>query len=180
MIKIALLSATIALVPVPAAAQTLEQTFDLIASRLEEVAQQALAKKPHPHDVEYAVPSVRVIDGDTIEVGGKGKGRGKKHGRIIRLVDIDAGETIKGRYKCDLEKESGLRAKKRMQELLDTSKHEVHVDTARGKRKEEKDKFGRTIGSVTSDGVDVGKILVSEGLAKPWDGHGPRPKFCYQ
>lgn len=126
----------------------------------------ALAKpKPHPGP-HKPVKDVRVVDGDTVVIGGK----------HIRLLGVDAGETIKGRYKCAAERDQGMRAKARAEELLDTSKHEVAVVGSKGKG--HLDKYGRTLASVTSDGVDVGQTLVSEGLAQPWDGHGPRPNFC--
>jgi endonuclease YncB( thermonuclease family) len=109
---------------------------------------------------------VRVIDGDTIAVSDL-----RAH---VRLKGIDAAEIHKGRngYKCDAELELGQKAKARMEELL-SPPHKVVV-----KHTKDMDQYGRRVAIVTSDGKDAGQILVQEGLAKEWDGNGPRPDFC--
>ncbi len=39
-----------------------------------------------------------------------------------------------------------------------------------------KDRYGRTLATVSVDGQDVGEILIAEGLARPWTGH--RQPWC--
>lgn len=39
---------------------------------------------------------------------------------------------------------------------------------------EKTEKFGRWLATVASGGVDVNKELLAQGLADPYDGHGPR------
>jgi endonuclease YncB( thermonuclease family) len=41
----------------------------------------------------------------------------------------------------------------------------------------QRDKYFRIDAVVLVDGVDLGALLLSEGLAKPWNGQGPRPKW---
>lgn len=46
----------------------------------------------------------------------------------------------------------------------------------RGDNGRMKDRYGRTLGRVLVDGVDVGELLISEGLARRWDGR--RHPWC--
>ena len=107
----------------------------------------------------YALAAFIVVDGDTIKA---------PYGVTYRLMGFDAPETF--RAKCDAERELGLIAKQRLEELLATS--EVKVLES-GKV----DRYGRTLANVTANGRDVGVILIGEGLARPYFGK-KRESWC--
>jgi micrococcal nuclease len=107
----------------------------------------------------YAVVAFIVVDGDTIKA---------PYGVTYRLLGFDTPETHFA--KCDAERELGLVAKQRLEELLATS--EVRVLES-GKI----DRYGRTLAKVTADGRDVGAILIGEGLARPYFGK-KRQSWC--
>ena len=50
--------------------------------------------------------------------------------------------------------------------------------TARVCLKRRRDKYGRRLAQIRVAGVDVAQQLVSEGLAKPYNGVGRRPNWC--
>ena len=102
------------------------------------------------------------IDGDTIIID-------REH---IRIANIDAPEI--GHPKCDAELRLGKVAQRRMAELLGTGEIVVHPGDPQDGRL--KDRYGRTLATVTVDGRDVGQILIGEGLARPWTGH--RRPWC--
>lgn len=91
---------------------------------------------------------VRVIDGDTIQLGRE----------RIRVEGLDAPE-MKGL--CEDESAVARLARDRLSELLDGRK--VVID------RHGRDKYRRTLASVSADGEDVGAVLVSEGLARKWE-----------
>jgi micrococcal nuclease len=97
-----------------------------------------------------------VIDGDTFWVGGE----------KIRISDIDAPETHPPR--CQSEAELGKRATVRLQELLNAGPFELEPDAR------DQDRYGRKLRVVKRDGKSIGLQLVSEGIARKWDG-GRRP-----
>jgi micrococcal nuclease len=114
-----------------------------------------------------AVDVVRVIDGDTV------------------VVDVDLGFYVTARMSCRIE---GINAPDRgegghseaaakLAELL--GRGEVTVESIRADKYAGRfDAFMVVVGPVV-DGVrtawDVGRTLVAEGYAVPWDGRGPRP-----
>lgn len=103
-----------------------------------------------------------VLDGDTIVLG-------REH---IRIANIDAPEI--GHPKCDAELRLGEVARRRLTELLGQGKIAVHRgDPGTGRMK---DRYGRTLATVSVDGRDVGRILVAEDLARPWTGR--RRSWC--
>lgn len=106
------------------------------------------------------VTSVRVIDGDTLDV----------YGMRVRIENIDTPETGK-RARCSYERDLGNRATKRLREL--TRQGDVRLIPA-GDR--DRDRFGRFLRRVQVDGQDVGGILIREGLAQPWAGR--RANWC--
>ena len=106
--------------------------------------------------------STIVIDGDTIVMD-------KTH---IRIANIDAPEI--GHPKCDAELRLGEVARRRMVELLESGEIVIHPGDPQDGRL--KDRYGRTLATVTVDGRDVGKILIAEGLARPWTGR--RMPWC--
>ncbi|NVD46155.1 thermonuclease family protein, partial [Altererythrobacter sp. HHU K3-1] len=64
--------------------------------------------------------------------------------------------------KCDREKRLAIRARDRLVVLLSRGPVKVHRDGF--------DRYGRTLARLTVDGVDVGRQLVKEGLARPYEG----------
>lgn len=109
--------------------------------------------------------SVRVLDGDTIDVGGE----------RIRLRSeagpIDAPELRKA--KCPLELFRAEAARDRLTELT-----RVYGDLAITRTGA--DRYGRTVAIVRVGGTDVGAILVREGHAKMWISlrSKDRPTWC--
>jgi len=106
--------------------------------------------------------SVTAIDGDTIVID-------REH---IRIANIDAPEI--GHPKCDAELRLGQVAKRRLAELLGTGEIVVHRGDPKDGRL--KDRYGRTLATITIDGRDAGEILITEGLARPWTGR--RSPWC--
>lgn len=99
----------------------------------------------------------QVIDGDTIRAGG----------RTVRIIGLDAPE-LRGR--CPEEIALARRASARLAQLLDGRAWL----TPRGR-----DRYGRVLAVVRDRaGRDVAQILISEGLARPYDGRGPRRTWC--
>lgn len=105
-----------------------------------------------------------VIDGDTVVINAE----------HIRIANIDAPE-IHG--KCDAEIRLALVAKHRMQELMGMDVTIHPGDPLDGRTI---DHYGRTLATlsvVTPEGnKDVGSIMITEGLARPWTGH--RMPWC--
>ncbi len=114
----------------------------------------ALADSPIPRPK----PPMLAVDGDTIRLGGE----------RIRILGLDAPETHQAC--CRAERRLGDRATERLRELLASG--DVRIE--RGPRP---DKYRRTLAVVTVDGRDVAAILISEGLARPYDG-GRRLPWC--
>ena len=109
---------------------------------------------------KYNAKLLRIIDGDTIEalidLGFEIATR-----KTIRLYGIDAPETRGGLKE---EKEAGLRAKKRLQELLEASGGEFKlVSHGLGK-------FGRCLGELFIGKQSINEQLINEGLVKKYDG----------
>jgi micrococcal nuclease len=99
-----------------------------------------------------------VIDGDTIRLDDQ----------PIRIADIDTPETRD--YGCAAEKALGDRATARMRELLNAGPFELLP------YERDEDQYGRKLRIVARDGQSLGQILVSEGLARTWD--GSRHPWC--
>lgn len=99
-----------------------------------------------------ALDGLTVVDGDTVRLGAE----------RIRIIGLDAPE-LHG--KCREEKRLAARARDRLAALLDTADIEI-IRSARP------DKYRRTLAIIRADGVDVARVLISEGLARPY--HGER------
>jgi len=109
---------------------------------------------------EYLGPTqIRVIDGDSIEVAGQN----------IRLVGYDTPETY--RPKCDYERAHGTAAAQRLSDLI-ASGQPIELVILPGK-----DKYRRGLGRLFVGQQDVAEILISEQLARPYDG-GKRTGWC--
>ncbi|MDF1600321.1 thermonuclease family protein [Mesorhizobium sp. YIM 152430] len=102
---------------------------------------------------------IRVWDGDSLRLGMT------HEAEAIRMFNIDAPE-IEGQ--CAYESNLAQRSKHRLAELLQGQLVEV--------LRQGKDRYGRTLASVTINGSDAGDILVSEGLARTWSGR--REPWC--
>ena len=107
-------------------------------------------------DAAYSA-AVRVIDGDTFELGGE----------RIRIADIDTPE-VSGR--CPAETALAARATARMSELLNEGPFDL------GAVGRDEDRYGRKLRVVIRDGRSVGDRLVAEGLARTWTGR--REPWC--
>jgi len=93
-----------------------------------------------------------VVDGDTFRLDGD----------IIRIADIDTPEVRD--YRCPAEKALGDRATTRLVALLNAGPFTLRrIDRDR-------DVYGRSLRIVVRDGQSVGGMLVTEGLARAWDG----------
>jgi endonuclease YncB( thermonuclease family) len=100
-----------------------------------------------------------VIDGDTIRF----------EGLRIRLEDIDAPEIFSPR--CESEKVLGQRASQRLLEWMNAGPFDV---VQAGER--DSDRYGRKLRIIERNGRSAGDVLVSEGLARRWD--GARRSWC--
>jgi endonuclease YncB( thermonuclease family) len=100
-----------------------------------------------------------VVDGDTIHF----------NNTRIRIEDIDAPETHRPR--CSYELALGERATTRLLELLNTGPFQIIYSGGR-----DTDIYGRELRVIERDGQSLGGILVSEGLARIWD--GARHPWC--
>lgn len=107
----------------------------------------------------YDTDEVAVVDGDTIRI----------NGHRYRLSGFDTPETFQA--KCDSERALGERAKQRLTQLI--SEHGGITLWV----KLRKEKFGRFIANGSVGGTDVGHILISEGLGRPYF-VGPRASWC--
>ncbi|MCA3313466.1 MAG: thermonuclease family protein [Roseomonas sp.] len=104
-----------------------------------------------------AADAVRVIDGDTIV----------HRGQTIRIMGLDAPEK---HHRCLEEKVLAERARARLEELLaDGFRVEAHGH----------DRYGR-VRAVVFDarGMNVANVLIVEGLARRYNGRGPRELWC--
>lgn len=109
---------------------------------------------------ECRIARLRVWDGDTFIIDRAGKEPEK-----IRLENIDAPE-IEGR--CAFETDLAQRSKNRLAALL--AEGDVRLHPGRH------DRFGRQLATVAGPAGDIGEMLVSEHLARRWD--GARHPWC--
>lgn len=107
------------------------------------------------------VPAGRiyVVDGDTIRISDT----------TYRLVGFDTPETWKPQ--CEYEEALGNAATDRLTSLLDASLR-VELVVLPGR-----DRYDRSLARLLIDGQDVGAILISERLARPYE-NGPRQGWC--
>lgn len=87
----------------------------------------------------------------------------------IRIADIDTPEI--SQPKCDYEYQLGMKATRRLIELLNQGAFELREGGDRPV-----DMYGRELLIVVRDGKSVGQQLVNEGLARSWTGH--REPWC--
>ena len=124
--------------------------------------------------VAHAAPiepgAIRVIDGDTIAVGGK----------TYRLVGFDTPETGP-RARCPAERALGAEATQRLRRIVASGGLDLRKVSCRcspGTEGTQACNYGRLCGTLTAGGRDVGEILIAAGLARlyPFGVHvGPAP-----
>lgn len=100
-----------------------------------------------------------VVDGDTLW----------HEGTKIRVADIDSPEVSKP--KCSSEAALGAKATQRMLQLVNEGPFELQAWPGR-----DEDKYGRKLRVLVRNGMSLGDILVSEGLARTWSGR--REPWC--
>ncbi|WP_263389319.1 thermonuclease family protein [Ruegeria marisflavi] len=91
-----------------------------------------------------------VVDGDTFWW----------EGEKIRAMGYDTPEPTSNVCGGDVERELARKATARLVELFNTTKISIE--------RHGKDKYGRTLAVVRSNGWQIGDILVGEGLARAW------------
>ncbi|MGE8942004.1 thermonuclease family protein [Leptospira interrogans] len=103
---------------------------------------------------------ITVVDGDTVD-------RGLLR---YRLVGFDTPEIRQAQ--CPEERAKGQQAARRLTELIE--KGAATIIPVRWKP----DRYWRVVARLEIDGRDVGNILISEGLARPYDGRTRRISWC--
>ena len=136
------------------------------AAKLTEVAsaRNAPDTSPSPETTASIAPKVRftfcggsnmincVVDGDTFRLSGD----------RIRIADIDTPELHPAR--CPYEQALGEAAKQRLLELLNAGPFDLKpIDR-------DIDRYGRKLRVVMRGGKSLGDVLVTEGLARTWEG----------
>lgn len=115
-------------------------------------------------DLPAAFVRVTVVDGDTVRL----VPTSRTAGQTIRIFGLDTPET---HGKCDAEKQRAATAKDRLTQLV-----------ARGVRVSTNlllDKYGRHVASLYDrDGRNIAEVMVSEGLARFYNGEGARQGWC--
>ena len=99
--------------------------------------------------------NVRVIDGDTIRVDGE----------RIRIASIDTPE-MPPHSRCAAEAVLAQRAKANLEQMVASGRQFAFIPNL-GR---ERDVYGRLLGGVVIDGVDVGRAQLEAGLAQRWMG----------
>ena len=120
-----------------------------------------LAMVAYAHAQPVSSTDIRVVDGDTIALSGL-----RQH---VRLVGFNAPETRNAG--CEAEAQLGQRAKQRLQVLVDTGSLELTFIACSCPPRTEgtpRCNHGRRCGVLRADGRDVASVLMSEGLAVPF------------
>ena len=108
---------------------------------------------------EYRCKVVKIIDGDTVDVDidlGFGVWLHKER---VRLYGINTPET---RTRDLKEKQAGIVAKKRLQELIDDSGGKFRIQS------HGIGKYGRCLGTLFIDDTNINVLLLEEGLAEKY------------
>ena len=105
---------------------------------------------------EYRAKLIKIIDGDTIDVK-IDLGFGISLKKRVRLFGINAPET---RSKDLDEKKAGLASKRRLEAVLDASDGKFIL------KSKGVGKFGRCLGEILVDNVNINQLLIKEGLAE--------------
>jgi endonuclease YncB( thermonuclease family) len=108
-----------------------------------------------------ACASLIVIDGDTIKCDGQNMRL--LGGGVPFKSGVDAPE-MGSRAKCEAERLLALKAKERLKQLLFSGVPLIEDSGARDKTSSRRP----LINIYLANGREVGKVLMSEGLARPW------------
>lgn len=123
------------------------------AAQIETTARQS------SNNLDLQASDIRVIDGDTLDIA--------RQSANVRLVGFNAPEVSSP--KCSNELAMGRRATDRLRSLIGSASSieltRVRCACAPGTEGTSRCNFGRQCGVLKLDGQDVGKILISEGLA---------------
>lgn len=119
-----------------------------------------MTAEPTSYLYTYRAQSVRVLDGDTVELL-VDLGFRVFHRLTIRLAGIDAPE---------LPTPHGYAARAHL-ELLLGGPGELYLKSQRDKP----DKYGgRYLGDLIKANVDINRAMIAAGYATPYTGHGPK------
>ena len=110
----------------------------------------------------YNAKVVRVVDGDTVDTS-IDLGFDIRIGQRVRLYGINTPEC---RTRDKDEKKAGLAAKARLVEMLKENKNKCVIKTSLDK----KGKYGRVLGVLYVNDVDLIEAVVNEGHAKQYYG----------
>jgi endonuclease YncB( thermonuclease family) len=126
------------------------------------------AQRPTPTKVPGT--SITVIDGDTI------RWRGEK----IRLTGFDAPDIYPGHYKCEKERQLGLKAKDKLVSILNP-RNNPQIAYSRSGKNPAKDNYGRRLATVTTVVArrqqDIAVQMIAAKVAVAWKG-GKRNSWC--
>jgi micrococcal nuclease len=126
-----------------------------------------MAKLGDPTDFSYRVAEVtKIVDGDTIDVI-IDLGFDILYKSRVRLFGIDTPES---RTSNDEEKVRGLLSKHFLEEHLNSSK-KIVIKTHKG---EETGKFGRILGEIFIDGININQKMCDEGYAVAYYGQNKK------
>lgn len=107
----------------------------------------------------YSAELIRVVDGDTIDAW-IDLGFNITVRRRIRLWGIDAPET---RTRDLVEKAEGIQAMERLEEILNLNRGQFML------RSQGVDKYGRCLGEIYIQEVNINKQLLAEGVVDIYD-----------
>lgn len=114
----------------------------------------------------------RLKDGDTFEIAANWSPYDLDWS--VRVLGIDTPE--KGHLaKCDIERDRAARARALATRLLNESQGRVRLVRVKH------DKYGGRIDAevILANGESLGDELIAAGLARPYNGNGPKPNWCY-
>ena len=108
----------------------------------------------------YKVEILRVVDGDTVDVR-MDLGFNVWHKCRVRLMGINAPES---RTRDLEEKARGLAAKDWLKNILDSAQADIEMQS------HGVGKYGRVLGELYINEVNINQLMVKEGHAKEYDG----------
>lgn len=128
-----------------------------------------LAAPLNANAVNTLMPIIGVIDGDTIK--SKVNLPCPLCNVSIRIRGIDTAESG-WRAKCTKESEIADKAKSYLKHLVNTHSTMMIIDPTW-------DKYGGRIDAyVEVGGINLGQALIEKGLARPYEGSGPKYNWC--
>jgi micrococcal nuclease len=153
--------------------KTLLPLAGILAATLSGCSTQSSFDEAAKKTASAAITVTRVKDGDTFEIAAPWSPFPKLEWSV-RVLGIDTPE--KGYLaKCQREKDRALQASDMARDLIAKSGNEVTLSRVKH------DKYGgRFDADVTlKDGTSYAKALLDAGLAKQYNGNGPKPNWCF-